>query len=126
MVPPSLRTLINILNEDEVINKSNIKAFYTKLIDLSIFQSNNLNIEALQAKELRLIFNEVNMKNILISSSTYNLLKSFHIFVLFLNYIHSITFDIFLQLFQNVDFYVNFLVKLDTLFHANDSPEITI
>ncbi len=117
MVPSVIKMCLNIFNEDEYLSRNNIKNHYANLIDINNYLSNNFNHEALPSKEIKLVFDEVNMKNILISSSTYNLLKSFHIFVLFFNYFNSITFDIFLQIFQNVDFYVKrmFTIRFSVL-----------
>lgn len=106
MVPSVIKTCLNIFNEEEFINKNNIRNHFGKLIDINNYLYNNFNCDPLASKEIRLVFDDVNWKNVLISSSTYNLLKSFHIFILFFNFFNSITFDIFLQIFQNVDFYV--------------------
>jgi hypothetical protein len=120
MVPSVIKMCLNIFNEDEYLSRNNIKNHYANLIDINNYLSNNFNHEALPSKEIKLVFDEVNMKNILISSSTYNLLKSFHIFVLFFNYFNSITFDIFLQIFQNVDFYVKrmFTIRFSVLWEC--------
>ena len=126
MVPSVIKMCLNIFNEDEYLSRNNIKNHFAKLIDISNYLSNNFNYEAFPSKEIKLVFDEVNMKNILISSSTYNLLKSFHIFVLFFNYFNSITFDIFLQIFQNVDFYVKRMFTLDILFDENACTEISV
>jgi len=122
MVPSVIKMCLNIFNEDEYLSRNNIKNHYANLIDINNYLSNNFNHEALPSKEIKLVFDEVNMKNILISSSTYNLLKSFHIFVLFFNYFNSITFDIFLQIFQNVDFYVKrmFTIRLFEDFNSEE------
>ena len=106
MVPFSIKACLNIFNEDEFLTKVNIKSHYSRLIDINNYLTNTLGYDAIPIKELRVVFNGIKMKNILISSSTYNLLKSFHTFVMFFNYFNSITFDVFLQLFQNVDFFV--------------------
>ncbi len=126
MVPSVIKMCLNIFNEDEYLSRNNIKNHFAKLIDISNYLSNNFNYEAFPSKEIKLVFDEVNMKNILISSSTYNLLKSFHIFVLFFNYFNSITFDIFLQIFQNVDFYVKRMFTLDILFDENACTKISV
>ncbi len=125
MIPSVIKMCLNIFNEDEYLSRNNIKNLFAKIIDISNYLSNNFNYEAIPSKEIKLVFNEDNIKNILISSSKYNLLNSFHIFVLFFNYFNSITLDIFfLHIFQNVDFYVKRLFTLDLLFDENASTEI--
>lgn len=106
MVPESLRSCINIFNEDDYLTKNNIRGLFSRLIDINIYLTNSLCFENIPIKELILIFKDVKMEKMMISSSTYNMLKSFNIFVMFYNYFNSITFDIFMQLFNTVDFFV--------------------
>lgn len=105
--PLLVKNLLNLFNNVNFVNKSNIKDYFTKYMDMYTLNSNNNNNNLLiDDCKVTLLNKELDNKNLILTTSGLTLIKSLMDLVFHLVFFDNITYEVFINIFHIFDYYI--------------------